>query len=126
MKPYVFVNEITYGKDASLMNDETIRFYSPYVVNRTLSYHENLVHLANVMNQYHFLDKDMQFVFLINTIRKGKLGYRKWIKTEKLSSIEVIKEYYGYSNEKARQVLKLLPPEQIKILKEKVYKGGRK
>lgn len=126
MKPSVFVKEITNGKDASLMNEETIKFYNPYIVNRTLSYHESLVQLANVMNQYHFLDKDMQFVFLINTIRKGKLGYQKWIKQEKISSIEVIKEYYGYSNEKALQVLKLLPPEQIKILKEKVYKGGRK
>jgi hypothetical protein len=48
------------------------------------------------------------------------------MKPETESDIEVIKEYYGYSNDKAKQVLSLLSPENIKIIKQKVSKGGRK
>jgi hypothetical protein len=77
------------------------------------------------MNQYHHLDNKLQYHFLINIIRKRK-RFSKWIKPEQLSDIEVVKQYYGYSNSKAKQVLSLLSPDQIKIIEQKVSKGGRK
>lgn len=125
MKPYEYINEINYGKNNVMDSEENIKGYVPFVTNRTLSYFQDTVALANVMNQYHLLDNDLQFNFLINTVRKRK-RFSKWAKPDEESHIEVIKEYYGYSNEKARQALKLLTPEQIEIITEKVYKGGRK
>jgi hypothetical protein len=95
------------------------------MINRGLGYFYDTVALANVMNQYHNIDKKLQYHFFINTVRKRK-RFSKWNKPETHSDIEVIKEYYGYSNDKARQVLSLISPEQIKIIKEKVSKGGRK
>jgi hypothetical protein len=77
------------------------------------------------MNRYHHLDNKLQFSFLINTVRKRK-RFSKWAKPANLNNIEVVKEYYGYSNEKARQVLTILSKEQIEELRMKVYKGGRK
>jgi hypothetical protein len=38
----------------------------------------------------------------------------------------LVKEYYGYSNEKAKTVLDILTKDQLKLIKEKLYKGGTK
>jgi hypothetical protein len=76
------------------------------------------------MNSRPHLEKKMQFSFLINTIRPRK-RFNKWIKAEKIESIEVIKEYYGYSTEKARQVLPLFDDSKLDYLRTKLIKGGR-
>jgi hypothetical protein len=81
--------------------------------------------LANEMNRYHHLDNRLQYQFLINIVRKRK-RFSKWLKPEVENDIELVKEYYGYSNEKARQVMSLLSPSQIETIKKKVNKGGRK
>ena len=77
------------------------------------------------MNKYHHLDNRLQFSFLINIIRKRK-RFSKWIKPEIEDDVEVVKKYYGYSNEKSRQILPLLTSQQIDIIRKKVSKGGRK
>jgi len=75
---------------------------------------------------YHFLDKKVQFHFLINSIRKKKRFGGKWLSQAKLKNLEYVKEYYGYSNEKAKQALSILKDEQIEFIKETLNKGGRK
>ena len=77
------------------------------------------------MNQYHILDKKLQFDFLINIVRKRK-RFSKWIKPEVVTDLEVVKEYYGYSNEKAKQALSVLSTEDLTELSKRMYKGGRK
>jgi len=81
--------------------------------------------MANEMNINHHLDKRLQFDFLINIVRKKK-RFSKWAKAQKSDDIEVIKEYYGYSNNKARQIHSLLSSEQIDELKKKVHRGGKR
>ena len=71
------------------------------------------------------INSRLQFDFLINIVRKKK-RFSKWAKAQISDDVEVVKQYYGYSNEKARQVLHLLSTEQINELKNKVAKGGRK
>ena len=78
------------------------------------------------MNGYHFLDKKIQFHFLINSIRKKKRFGGKWLSQAKLKNLEYVKEYYGYSNEKAKQALNILKDEQVEFIKETLNKGGRK
>jgi len=108
-----------------MVDDITEKGYNPFMVNRGLSYFHDTVLIANEMNQYHHIDNRLQFDFFINIVRKKK-RFSKWNKPETVSDVEVVKEYYGYSNEKARQVLTLLTSEHIDELKKKVYKGGRK
>ena len=108
-----------------MIDDIAEKAYVSFVINRTLSYFPDTVCIANEMNRYHHLDKKLQYHFLINIVRKRK-RFSKWNKPDLESDIEVVKEYYGYSNEKARQALTLLSPEQIIIIKKKVHKGGRK
>ena len=78
------------------------------------------------MNGYHFLDKDVQFNFFINSIRKKKRFGGKWLKQNVLKDIVYVKEYYDYSNEKAREALSILTKEQIELIKLSIDKGGRK
>jgi hypothetical protein len=125
MNPFEYLNAINYTKQNIMVDDITEKGYNPFMVNRGLSYFPDTVLMANEMNQYHHIDNRLQFDFFINIVRKKK-RFSKWNKPETVSDVEVVKEYYGYSNEKARQVLTLLTSEHIDELKKKVYKGGRK
>lgn len=123
--PFQYLNAINDTKQDLMVDDLAEKSYNSFMVNRGLSYFKDTVLFANEMNRHHHLDNRLQFDFLINIIRKRK-RFSKWIKPDIASDVEVVKEYYGYSNEKARQVLTLLTSEQINELKKKVYKGGRK
>ena len=125
MNPFEFLNAINYTKKDLMVDPENEKHYNSFVINRSLSYFPDTVAIANEMNKYHHLDSRLQFSFLINIIRKRK-RFSKSIKPEIENDVEVVKRYYGYSNEKARQILPLLTPQQIQIIRNKVNKGGRK
>lgn len=125
MNPFDFVNAINYDKQDIMVDDIAEKQYVPFMVNRSLSYFQDTVLMANEMNLNAHLDNRLQFDFFINIVRKRK-RFSKWFKPETQSDVEVVKTYYGYSNEKARQVLSLLTKDQIEALKKKVNKGGRK
>lgn len=122
--PYDFINEISHGKKDIMYDDLEEEAYNPYITNRQLSYFPDTVMLANEMNVQHHLDKKLQFSFLLNTVRKRK-RFSKWFKPELESDLEAVKEYYGYSNDKARQSLTLLTEEDLVRIRKKVNKGGR-
>ncbi len=125
MNPFEFVNDINHGKSNIMVDDITEKAYNAFMVNRSLSYFNDTVLFANEMNLNAHLDNRLQFDFLINIVRKKK-RFSKWAKAQKSSDVEVVKEYYGYSNQKARQVLDLLTSDQIDDLKKKVYRGGKR
>jgi len=125
MKPFEYLNTINYSKEDIMIDDMTEKSYNGFMINRSLSYFPDTVQFANLMNRYHHMDSKLQYHFLINIIRKRK-RFSKWMKPETESDIEVVKQYYGYSDEKAHQVLSLLSPEQITIIKQKVNKGGKR
>jgi uncharacterized protein YifN (PemK superfamily) len=124
ISPFDFINAIHYSKEKLIVDDWSEKQYNAFIINKGLSYGADTVIPANEMNSRPHLDKKMQFSFLINNIRPRK-RFNKWIKAEKIEAIEVIKEYYGYSTEKARQVLPLLNDEQLDYLRTKLIKGGR-
>jgi hypothetical protein len=99
--------------------------YAPYIINRCLSGTIDTLMYSNEMNKNHSLDKKLQYDFFINTVRTRK-RYSPWIKQEKLKDLEVVKSYYGYSNEKAKQTLKILTKEQLDFIKSKLETGGTK
>lgn len=125
LSPFDFLKSINDTKKNIMELPEHENMYVPFVVNRSLSYFPDTVGLANEMNRYHHIDSKLQYQFLINIVRKRK-RFSKWVKPEIENDIESVKEYYGYSNDKARQVLSLLSSEQLTIIKDKVSKGGRK
>lgn len=123
ISPFDYVNAIHYTKE-NLCEDEWYeKQYNPFIVNKALSFGADTVIIANEMNSRSHLQKRLQFDFLINTIRRRK-RFNKWIKAEKISDLELVREYYNYSTEKALEALKILTPENIEYIRKRMNKGG--
>ena len=123
ISPFDFINAIHHSKEKLIVDDWSEKQYNPYIINKGLSYGPDTVIPANEMNSRPHLAKILQFDFLINIIRPRK-RFNKWIKAEKVAELEVIKEYYGYSTEKAKQVLPLLNSSTIEEMRKRITKGG--
>ena len=110
----------------NVINDDIdAKDYTPFVVNRALSYHLDCILYSNEMNLYPGLDKDVQYQYLLNSIRPMKRKFQPWQKSSVDKDLECIKEYFGYSNEKAKEALRILNDEQIAEIKRRTDKGGR-
>ena len=125
MNPFDYLKSINETKKDIMVDDIAEREYNPFIINRGLSFFKDTILYANEMNRYHHLDNRVQFDFFINIIRKKK-RWSKWIKASDVDNLELIKEYYGYSNEKAKSALSLMSNEQIEQLKQRIYKGGKR
>ena len=125
MNPFEYLNAINTTKKDIMVDDLSEKSYNAFMVNRSLSYFHDTILLANEMNRYHFLDKDMQYNFYINILRKRK-RFSPWVRKEKVSDLEFVKSYYGYNNEKASQALKILSKEQLDYIKQKLDTGGKR
>tara|TARA_B100001094_G_scaffold22420_1_gene18949 strand:+ start:1746 stop:2120 length:375 start_codon:yes stop_codon:yes gene_type:complete len=117
-----WLNSINFNKENLLDEDPTLK-YPAFVVNKCLSGSLDSVLFANEMNKSHFLDPKMQYDFLLNSLRK-KRRFAPWLKKGKVEDIDAVKKYYGYSNEKAQQAMRILTKEQIKYIKQKLNTGG--
>ena len=121
-----WLNSINQTKKHLINEDPSLeKEYAPYIINRCLSGHIDCVMYANEMNMHHQLDKDMQYSFYLNTLRKRK-RFSPWLRKDKVTDLECVKQYYGYSNEKASQALKILTNEQINFIKQRLDTGGKK
>ena len=122
-----YLNAINFTKNDLMKSEDELwkKKYPAFIVNKMLSGFSDTVMLVNEMNRNHFLDKDMQFQFLLNSIRSKK-RFTPFLRANKLKEIECVKEYYGYSNDKAKSALDILTKDDIKLIKEKLYKGGTK
>ena len=119
-----WLNSINFTKQNLIEEDpDAISKYPPYIVNRCLSGHLDTVMFANEMNKFPNLDKDLQYHFFLNTLRKKK-RFSPWLRKDKVTDLEIIKQYYGYSNEKALSALKILTPDQINFIKQRLDIGG--
>ena len=121
-----YLNAINVSKDSLLDTEDEMwekKFY-PFIINKCVAPFEDTVMLVNEINQLHHLEKNLQFEFLINSLRPRK-RYAPWLKAKKLKNLEYVKEFYGYNNEKAKVALDILDDEQISAIKEKLNKGGK-
>ena len=124
MNPFDFIKSINETKKDIMVDDVSEKGYNPFIINRNFSHFNDTVLYANEMNRYPHLDHRLQFDFFINIIKKKK-RWSKWIKPQDINNLELIKQHYGYSNDKAKSVLQLFNNEQIEELKRKGLKGGR-
>ena len=100
--------------------------YKPFLVNRALSYHMDCILYANMMNLNPQLDGKLQYQYFLNTVRSMKRKFQPWQKQETIKDLECVKEFFGYSDEKAKEALRILSDEDISYIKEKTDKGGVK
>mgnify|MGYP003126729108 CR=1 FL=1 len=122
-----FLNNITHKKINIMdIDNEIEKDYVPYVINKFLSQHIDTIEDADTMNSMSHLPNKLQFDYLINSIRKKFRRAEKWLKSETDLDISAVKEYYNYSNQKARDAIRILTAEEISYIKKKIYKGGLK
>ena len=122
-----YLNAINHTKERLLDSDDEDweKKYPPFIVNKCVYPFQDTIMLVNEINQLPHLDKKLQFDFLLNSVRSRR-RFTPWLKANKLDNLEDVKEYYNYSNEKAKQALDILTDEQIAEIKKKLYKGGAK
>ena len=121
-----WLNSINQSKKNLIDEDSSIeKDYPPYIINRCFSGHLDAVMFANEMNMNHFLPKKMQYDFFINSLRTKK-RFSPWLCKDMIKDLDYVKRYYGYSNEKAKQTLKILTKKQLNFIKSKFDTGGAK
>ena len=121
-----WLNSVNYTKENLIVDDRSaISSYPAYIVNRCLSGTIDSILFSNEMNLNAHLDPDMQYSFLLNTLRKRK-RFSPWLKKEQIEDLDLVKKHYGYSNEKAKVALTLLTKSQIESLRHKHDMGGRR
>ena len=122
-----YLNSINFTKKDLMKSEdkEWIKKYPAFIINKILSGFSDTIMLVNEVNRNHFLDKDMQYSFLLNSIRSKK-RFSPFLRASKLKDIECVKEYYGYSNDKAKSALDILTKEQLNLIKQRLFKGGTK
>ena len=123
MNPFDFVNSINQTKKDLLADGEVSESeYVPFVINKALSYFPETILHANEMNRTG-IDNKLQYHYLLNSIRPGK-RFAKWVKRDNVEDVEVVKQFYGYSTDKALQALNILSIENLHYIKQKLQRGG--
>jgi hypothetical protein len=124
MNPFDFINSVTFSKENLIAADESVeREYNPFVVNRGLSYYPDTIFYANSLNCHPSIDKKLQYEYYLFGIPKRK-RFSKWHKKDEVDSLELVKQVYNYSDQKAKEALRLLTPKQIESLRELMNTGG--
>ena len=121
-----WLNSINHTKQNLIDEDPSVeKDYAPYIINRCLSGHIDSVIFSNEVNKYPNLDKKLQYDFLLNSLRKKK-RFSPWFRKDQIKNLEIVKQYYGYNNEKAKQVLNILTKEQLSFIRDRRETGGKK
>ena len=123
MGPFEFIKAINSHKNVMKDDALTEKEYTPFLVNRGLSFFQDTILQVNEMNRCHFLDKKLQFDYLLNNIRP-RSRWSKWLKPDKIENLEIVKTYFGFGNEKAKDALEVLSDTQIEKIKAQFTEGG--
>ena len=118
-----WLNSINHTK-VNLLEENPDAKYPAYIINRCMSGHLDTVLFANEMNMNHHLPLDMQYSFFLNSVRKRK-RFSPWLRKDEIKDLDLVKRYYGYSNEKAKQALRILTKKQLNFIKSKFETGGK-
>ena len=123
MSPFDYLKAINESKEDVMLTSQDEKKYAAFIVNRGLSFFMDTIFQANEINRNHHLDSRLQFDYLLNSIRQKK-RYSKWLKPEKLDDLDIVKEYYGFGNEKAKNALQVLSVDQLAYISRKLNQGG--
>ena len=123
MSPFDYLKAINETKEDVMLTYQDEKKYAAFIVNRGLSFFMDTIFQANEINRNHHLDSRLQFDYLLNSIRQKK-RYSKWLKPEKLDDLDIVKEYYGFGNEKAKNALQVLSVDQLAYIRRKLNQGG--
>ena len=120
-----YLNSINLKTSDMTFDERAMKKYPAFVINKCMAQHIDTVMHANEMNSCPQLRNDMQYSFFIHSVRKSK-RFSPWAKKSTNPDLDIVKQYYNYSTEKAEQALKLLSKEEIQVIRSKLSVGGIK
>lgn len=123
--PFDWINSITQGSDMRDV-DPSLKSFNPFSVIRGLGQHEELVRLANILNQNPHIPKEAQYIFLKNVAKTGRLPRVSWGKDETSKEITAICETFACNKVRAGEYLSLLKPDVVKDIVKKHKKRVKK
>lgn len=123
--PFKIIDDISHKRDVVADDPERLKEYLPFMVNRAFSYHIDTVYFANMMNRYYDLPVNQQYSFYINIVRPKK-RFAKWANKHDNAELQLVKEYFGYSDTKALQALSVLSDDDLETIRKRTRKGGTK
>ena len=122
LKDYLY--SINQSKKNILDEDpDAVKKYPSYIVNRCLSSFTDTVLYANEMNKNSHLPNKMQYDFFLNSVKPRK-RFSPWARKDSIDYLDVVKEYYGYNDDKALQALRILTKDQLDKITYLLRKGG--
>lgn len=121
--PFDFVKSVSYTKKDLMEEGYEEKDYKPFLVNKSLSYHQDSIHFSNEMNVRHGTGNRLQYLFFLNTLRKRQ-RFSQWQKPYVSKKLDVIKNYYQISNSKAKEYMELLSDKEVQNLKKRMNTGG--
>lgn len=122
--PFDFVKSVSYDKKDIMIDDVEEKNYAPFLINKSLSYHQDSVFFTNEMNCRHGLDHRLQYLFLLNTLRKRQ-RFSQWSKPYLSKKLDTIKDYYNISTLKAKEYMEVLSAKEVRELKNRMKTGGQ-
>lgn len=121
---WAYLRAVQQTKDMTVLQDPDFdKVYEPFIVNRALGHHMDTVLAANSMNERNWLSPELQFMFLLNTIRP-RFRKSEWLKTTVSDDVKVVAEYYGCSCRHARNLVSLHTSAQMAYIRSRLDKGG--
>jgi len=122
--PFDFVKSVSYDKKDIMVDNVEEKAYAPFLINKSLSYHQDSVFFTNEMNCRHGLDHRLQYLFLLNTLRKRQ-RFSQWSKPYLSKKLDTIKDYYQISTLKAKEYMEVLSDKEVRELKNRMKTGGQ-
>jgi hypothetical protein len=113
LDPWKVVADLSLKKER-IVDADNASEYLPYLMNLAFSYYTDTIFYANEMNLNHHLPNLLQYEFYFNSLRKKK-RFTKWAKKD-FAQQQAVADYFGYSQDKAKEALKLLKPEQLEVI----------
>ena len=125
MNPFEYANDLIKKKNYDGEYIRESKDYKPFFINRSLSYYPDLIFHANMMNENPMIEVKAHYDFLHQIVEKKSRKKQYWIKVKKLEDLEIVKEYYNYSNKRALESLNILTEADIQYMRGKMLKGGK-
>ena len=122
--PFDFVKSVSYDKKDIMVDNVEEKAYAPFLINKSLSYHQDSLFFTNEMNCRHGLDHRLQYLFLLNTLRKRQ-RFSQWSKPYLSKKLDTIKDYYQISTLKAKEYMEVLSDKEVRELKKRMKTGGQ-
>ncbi len=118
--PFSYINAIFDGTEIEIDD----KAYNQYIINKGLSFHKDCIFLVNEINALPGITNKQHYDFYKYAIRKYKRPYMKWINKEQSEKVELIKQFFHYSTEKALGIVDLISEDNFNDIKEQLNKGG--